>query len=466
MNSKIEILKHYKYKIRISSLDINQLLKKSIVNAFIITITISIISIVNVGSVAPYLYHLLWGLSFILLIDRKEVGAFFYAFLINAFFTSLYIAIQSYIYPDTYGTTSPLNLSWTDDSYFFALCADIIPNRMYVRDSYWEYTHFYAEILKFITPFNISHPLDVIFFQSCTSAILSIYTRQFAVQTTNNTKIGNIVYNLCIFSPFLLMNGGVILIRDTLVAALFMVSLSLFNRKRYFLALIAMVLQFPTRIGTGFILLLLLIFMYLPAIKSFIFQRKYLTLFPIIMIGLITQYFDLIISYFELDSFLLQKGVTYVGREVFGDLEGDENVNVIFLFIQKQNVLLKIILSSLYIFLYPFLSFKGVLSAEGFDIRTFLLSVISPIGFFALNAYFFSAYLSLKREYKHLLLSIIFGFMLIGVFSLQTRHKTILLPLYFIVVAIGYEYSTKNAKKIGLILSSIWLITQVVLTFR
>jgi hypothetical protein len=440
-------------------------LEKILFYLLICILTLSIISLINIESIRFYFYFFLFGLLLILILDKKEVKSFAFPFLINGLFSVLYIAIQSYVYPNTFGTTSPLG-SWTDDSYFFALCADTIPNDMYIRDYYWEYTHFYTEIIKFFTPFKIHFPLDVIFFQSCIAGILSIYTKQFAEQITNNVKIGKYVYYLCTFSPFFLMHGGAILMRDTFVAALFMLTLTSLNRKRYLVAIIAMGLQFPLRIGTGFILLFVCFFIYLPMIKSFFMNRKYLIIFSIIIIVYFSFYIEIILSYTGLDAILIQKGISLAGREVFEALEEGNNGNVIFLFIQKQNILIKSILSGLYIFLYPFLNFKGIFTSAGLDIRTLLLNFIYPIILIGLNAWFFAAYLSSRKQFKSLLISLILGFILIGVFSLQTRHKTILLPLYYIVVAIGYEYSTRSAKKIGFLLSSIWLLIQVVLTFR
>ena len=434
-------------------------------NIIFFSFTIIILAIINFESIAAYLYFYFFGAVVMFLLDRKEFKPFQYAYLTNGFLTVVFITIQTYVYPDSYGTTSPLG-SWTDDSYFFALCSDSLPAGLYVRDNYFEYTHFFSSVIKFISIHKINHPLDVIFFQSIIAGILCVYSKQFANQITDDIKVGNIVFNLCLFSPFLLMHGGAILIRDTFVAAFFMLSLCFTNRRRFILVIITLAIQFFTRIGTAFILIFIYVLIFLPEIKSFLKGRKYLIFLVIIALLFFMVNFVSLIIYLELDSVFLQKGITLAGRETFEALEEGNNVNVIFLFIQKQNILIKSILSGAYIFLYPFLNFKGIFNSEGIDMRTFLLNFIYPLILIVINSWFFAAYLSRSKRFESLLLSLVLGFILIGLFSLQTRHKTILLPLYYIVVAIGFRYATNNSKIIGLGLSLIWFSFQVILAFR
>ncbi len=434
----------------------------------IFALTVLLTLLTNQHSIVGYLYFLLVWTIFILLFDKKETIDFIIAFLYNGLFTIIYVGLETYIYPESYGTTSPLG-SWTDDSYFFSLCADSIPKGLLVREEYWLYSQFYSDLVCFVTPFKIHYPLDIVFFQSGLAAIISTYSKQYSIQCFSNEKLGRMVYYLSIFSPFLLMHGGVILIRDTFVAALFILSLCLINRKRHFFALVAILTQFPLRIGTAFILLPLYIIIYFKDLKCFF--SKHLTLIVItitIMISVVISKQNVIIEYFDIESLLLSKGVSVAGREVFSDLTDTPEMNKIFLFIQQQPFVIKSILSGIYIFLYPFLNFRGIINVQGIDIRTLLLGLVYPVYLFWLNAYFFSA---LFQKYyptrlKLLIFTIIVGFILIGIFSLQSRHKTILLPLFYIVAATGYNYSSKKNKDLGYLISAIWLITQLVLTFR
>jgi hypothetical protein len=442
--------------------------KTTIFAIIIFAVTALLTILTSQNSIIGYLYFLFVWTIFILLFDKKEAVDFIIAFLCNGIFTIIYVSLESFIYPESYGTTSPLG-SWTDDSHFFSLCADTIPKGLIVRDEYYLYTQFYSDLIVFITPFKIRYPLDIIYFQSGIAAIISTYVKQWTIQWFSDEKLGKMVYYLCIFSPFLMMHGGVILIRDTFVAALFILSLCCINRKRYMFAIIAVVIQFPLRVGTAFILLPLYFIIYYNDIKHFFSKHLLFVVVPIIVILIAVYKQDLIIEYFDIESLLMSKGVSIAGRELFEDLIATPEMNKIFLFIQEQQFIIKSFLSGAYIFFYPFLSFKGIMNSQGIDIRTFLLGLVYPIYLFWLNAWFFSALFSehsIMKQLRPLLITIIIGFILIGIFSMQSRHKTVLLPLYYIVVAVGYTYSSKKSKDLGFLISAIWIFVQLILTFR
>ncbi len=443
--------------------------KKILLSLVCFALTVVLTGFVNVRSIQAYIYFLCFGIAFILFLDKKEAWAFTYAFIINAALTSIFVVIQCYVYPESYGTTSPFG-SWTDDSYFFSLIADRIPLGLVTRDYFYEYTAFFSQTIRFVTPFRVYHPLDVIYFQSITAALLTIYSRQFAIQLTGDKKFANTVYIFCIVSPFLLMNGGAILLRDTLVAALFILSLCFINRKRYLIAAVAFSLQFLIRSGTGFIFAPLYFIFYYKEIKSFLFSRKKMAYSVSIIVGIaVGLYFGISYIIDNLSEILLTKGISFAGREVFDDLTATTGMNGIFLFIQNQNFLVKLILSGCYIFSYPFLNFTDFVNSEGIDVRYLLISVVYPIYSFWLNAWFLAAVFEKIKKIKKqkvLIVTFIVGFLLVGIFSLQSRHKTVFMPFYYFFVAAGFVYSSKKHRQIGYILSGIWLLAQLALSFR
>jgi hypothetical protein len=431
----------------------------------VLILIIILIGLINFVSIIPFFFFLFLGSVFFFILDKVELKLYFTGFLINSLLASLFIILQSYIYPDSYGTTSPLG-SWTDDSYFFALCADTIPQNMFLRDNFWEYTHFYTDIIKFLDPFPINYPIDAIFFQSIIAAILAVYSKIFTFQITKNNKASKLVFFLCAFSPFLLMHGGAILLRDTLVASLIVFTLANFERERYLIGLFAITLQFPIRAGTAMIFLIFCAIYYYPKLKVFAKKGNLIIILGGISFLTISIFVLSIVRGFNFEEYFIQKGVSLVGREVFENLKEENNANQIFLLIQNQNFILKALLSAFYIIFYPFLNFKGIFNANGIDTRTFLLNIVYPIEQLFLNTYFFSAFLTLKKEFRPLLLSFSIGFILLGLFSLQTRHKTIFLPIFYVIVAIGVTYSSRNTKIIGASIASFWLILQFLIAIR
>lgn len=429
----------------------------------LIYLTLLLTFAVNWQSTLGYFYYFIIWLIFIVLFDHVETKTFTFAFVVNGFLTVVYITIQCLSDPTSYGTTSPTG-SWTDDSYFFALLADKVPTGLFTRENYFTYSEPFSNLIRFLTPFKIYHPLDVIYFQSGIAALLCTYVKKFTIQITEDKTIGYTAYLFCLVSPFLLMHGGAILIRDSAVAALFIFSLSCINSKRYFPAFIAISLQFFLRIGTGFILLPLYFIIFFNEIKIFFNQFKnYAYIIPLFLLTILLIYIYQSIIIENLNLILLSKGVSASGREIFDDLESG-NGNVIFLFIQNQSFVIKLILSSLYVFLYPFLNSTGSITDHGVDMRTILVNVVYPIYLFWLNAWFFSTFLDKNIKFdkkKLLIIAFIVGFFMIGIFSLQTRHKTIMLPLYYIFVAIGFSLSSKNSKLIGYTISGSWVLIQI-----
>ena len=123
------------------------------------------IAYLRVESLICFLYYALFWFAHALFLLPKLLREFSFAFLVNSSLVSAYYLLQTTVSPETYGTTSGLG-SRTDDSYFFSLIADEIPNLMDTRSNYEEYENFFTSIIKWVTPFKIYYPIDIIFCNS------------------------------------------------------------------------------------------------------------------------------------------------------------------------------------------------------------------------------------------------------------------------------------------------------------
>jgi hypothetical protein len=438
-------------------------------SVLLIAFTSIFILAVNTNSISAYFYFLFFWITFIIIFDYGQLPDFLFAFLCNGFFTSLFILIQSYVYPNSYGTTSELSPTWTDDSYFFTLIADEIPYGMFTRDYYYLYDAFFSNLIKYSIPFKVTHPLDAIYFQSGIAAVLSTYTKLYAYYLSEDKTVSKTGYLFCVVSPFLLMNGGALFLRDTLVAALFMLSLVSINRKNWLIVILIFILQIYVRAGTAFILLLSYPFLYYTSIKNFLINRKNIWVVLTLLFSIIVSVtFALRVFADELNTYLLEKGVSTSGREMLGDfLTGSED-SVIFFFIQSQPLIIRAVFSSLYIFTYPFFNFSRLTSVHGIDARSLLINFIYPLYSIFLNGWFFSVFcgnIKAIKDIKAIKIAFVVTCVLIGLFSLQTRHKTIITPLYYVITAIGCHSSSRQAKYIGFGISSIWFFCQFLLAF-
>jgi hypothetical protein len=431
-------------------------------------VTILGILLVNPSSIANFAYYFLLWNCVVLLLNREDSGNFAFAFVVNSAFIAIYVFIQSTTYPDTYGTTSWHSVSWADDSYFFTLTADSFPPDLLARPFYWEYQHTFSNLIRLVTPLRIEHPLDVLFFQSGTAAMLSTFTSRLAWQWSGDRKLSNTVFVFALVCPFLMMNGGVILIRDTFAAALLVYSLCCLNERRFVLAAVAVAWQLALRPGTAVLLMPAYLILYWPEVLAFVRRHPVLvatgsTVFVLACV----QLTSFAIEFLESRYGVLKIG--FLGRELIADLTADPDANALFLRIQEMPFVVKLFLNGAYIFLYPFLTLRTVLDADYFDVRNFLLSIGIPIYAFWLNSWFFGGTVSagegLKRR-RAIVVTIVVVLVLVGIYSLQTRHKTIIYPLYYLIIAYGFLHATPSARRVGYILSGALVLLQLAATLR
>jgi hypothetical protein len=432
-------------------------------------VTFAAILAVKPSSMAHFVWYFCVWNALILLLHRDQSSDFAFAFLVNSAYVALFVLVQASVYPDSYGTTSPLATSWTDDSYFFSIVADAVPSDLETRPNYWLYEATFGKMVAAITPFRVDHPLDVLFFQSGTAALLATSSSRLMFQLSRDRKLANTVFIFTIICPFLVMNGGVIFLRDTLTAALLVYSLCCINDRRFVLAMLAVALQLSVRPGTGAILMFAYPVIYFAEIRNFIGSRP-ITAGTLAIAFACTSVIAAPLAlqlaggiYAKIDT------VSLLGRELFADLSADPSANALFLAIQEFPYAVRLVLNAAYMFLYPFLSLKPLFDAAHFDLRAIFLGVVAPIYSFWLNAWFFAGALRGKPvidRQRAITVAIAVILILVGTYSLQTRHKTIIYPLYYIIIAIGFAKATPNSRRVGYAISAVLLLVQVASVLR
>lgn len=441
--------------------------KRNLLGGLAIVLTVLATAYVRPYSLVMYAYYFaLWG-GFAYTLHRKQFQDFSFAYIVNSLAIAVFFVVQTRYYPESYGTTSPLG-SWTDDSFFFALAADHVPPSLELRQGYSEYSQPFSTIVKALTLPTTYHPMDVIFFQSGTAALLATFTKRFLWQMSADSRLANAAYILAVTCPFLMMNGGVVFIRDTLAAALFIYALSCLFDRRFILAGVAVVLEIVIRPGTGIILLPAIALIYLSS-QQLVSQRNLLVLalcVPLAAVILLraTVLGDLLPSY---AGAIEQVGLG--GRQVFTDLRADTGSNAIFLSLQEQPFLIKLILNGGYMFAYPFLDPLEPFSTPYFDLRTVVMGIVAPVYAFWLNGWFIAGAITrvraMRRQYQVLWATII-TLLIVGTYSLQTRHKTIVYPLYFIIIAIGMIRAKPLDRQIGYSLSFALVLLQLAISLN
>jgi hypothetical protein len=440
------------------------------VGLFCAIITCILTTILHPFSLVAYWYYFIFWAGFMFLLDREQQRWFTHAYFVNGLLTAIFVAIQIYNFPDSYGTTSP-NGSQTDDSYFFSLLADEIPSNMETRASYFLYESTFPTLIKALTFFRVTHPLDVLYFLSGIAGLVCVYARQLTMQiAASDSRAAKAAYSLCLLCPLFLMNGGAVLIRDTFAGALFLMSLCFIYRARYFTAIICIGMHYALRPGTALLVLPVYGVIYFSEIRTAFTDSRLRTRAFIIGFGALAVLAGLYVMRDEI-SFLLEENTVIIAklsREGMIDNYISLGGQGTFVWVQQQSIPVKLSLAGPYILLNPFLTLSGFSNPIGFDLRTFLMGIIYPLFIFGVHAMALSS-LTVRVAFSDRIWlmfgAFLLGCTLIGVFSLESRHKVVLQPLYYILAAIGIYRASPSQKLFGYALSAGWFLTQIGFAF-
>lgn len=428
-------------------------------------LSLSLCSYITPTAFLSYIYFLIFWVCILLIFHRRELIDFVKSYLICALATIIYFVVQINVYPDSYGTTHPLG-SWTDDSFYFALAADALPPNLFVRDFYWLYDSFFAQILKFITPFKITHPVDTIFFVSGVWAILPVFTGRLALAWTGDASVANAAYYMSLFSPIYWMFGGSILVRDTFTAACFVYSILCVQEKRFLAALIISFLLLALRPASAFLAVVLCLILFW---RPFIYNRKmWVGLFTVIVGSFATIYLlqDVLINYiFKMSSGTSEGGaISLMARELLSST-GQDGGEEVLIYIQDFPFILRLILNGIYVFLFPFFSLDSFMFRDHFDLRMVLLAGAAPVIAVWLNAWFFNGCLVDSVNFplrKSVIVAFGLGLLIIGTYSMIGRHVTVIMPLYYIICAYGLAKSGRRTMLVAYGLAVALFFVQVI----
>jgi hypothetical protein len=420
-------------------------------------------------SLFNYIYFYFFFYIIVVKLMRGDKSDYHILFHVNSFFCILFFLLQKYNFPVSYGFTDPNISSGTDDSFFYTLIADVLPNYFPTRQGYEEQSSTFTSLIKIITPTKIEHPYDIIFFQSGTMALLCVSSTFYANVFVPGSNVTKRVYWLLAFCPFLMMNGGAVFVRDVLVASLLMLSIFLITKKELIFSAAIFVLNFIIRPGTTLLVLPVIAILEIKSFIKIFMAHKSILLYTIIFLFLVVLF-----TFNEDQIYHLFNGtgeggqVSILGRELIAGMDNNNSENALFLTIKRLPFIFNFLLSGLYVFFYPFINMKQIFETNLFDTRALVLSFFCPIYFTFMNTFFFSALFvdSCKLINKRIL---IFAYMillcLIGVYSLQGRHKVISMPFYYIIVSIGMIYSNYKQKLYSFLLSLSLFVAQIFVHF-
>lgn len=408
-----------------------------------------------------YAYTMLLFLVFNYFCDkdhwRKNI-AYFHFYLILAFVMYFIHRMQL---PNYMGLTGPEGGIGTDDvRYYAGLDVKITysTERMDIAMN-----NPYTELLKIVYPFKVGNPIDIIIFNLLGISFLPFLTFKTAIAFFNNRKIALMAERLTLFCPFM-MSIGLIIMRDVICATLILAAFCCFAWKKYIpFALFTGLLVY---LKFGFVVFLgIPLFAYMvlrdnqktrhiipTKLKYFIFFIVFLAAFVVFIVPNL--------------STLTQGRMTpeSMFRDSFLDYLEGANDDSILVKLYSLPVVIRIPALIITFLVIPPLTLN-IFEGNIFIVKNLLQNVMAPIYWWPLYFYFFQflfSYKKLNSPAKSIYYIIIFLALALGMISLQTRHKTALLPFMYIAISYSMVSLGKQHRFISVVFLLLFIAAQLV----
>lgn len=449
--------------------------EKHIINICII-FSITLICIFHIQSLFSICMYFLGALLFNRLFLKENTKIIVRNFTYYLTWTLIIYAIQFIVFPKTIGLTPGQLIpgGGTDDVYFYGQAALDFPSKFPFRGSrggeFNTLTETYAKILRllsaFFHQFFANNPLDLLGFNVAFLTFLPIYmckTLDEIVYVNKEYKIW--LSNLLFVCPFIISNGCVLL-RDGIITVLFCMIIYFYMREDYRKIIVPIAFISCLRLGTALIIIISLL------IAWFFSSIRYLSISKIVECILIIGIGAVVLSLFsaDLEEYVLSKmgGNTFFRSflvEAGSNTASSIGINSEFFAAAKLPLFFRIPFLSIITFVAPMFETRLLVIDNVFIVRNLLLDIIYPMIFSFTLCYFFSGIVYLYKNHKSKIPNIyLCTLILTAVISLQIRHKTMIMPLYYLICVIGKKYCIFS-KYSNIAIGIIIFLTEIVLSF-
>lgn len=384
------------------------------------------------------------------IIFRKLSNRIYLTYIFYVSLAIIYYSLNLSILPEFKGFTGGFRVG-TDDCRFFSQIVDVkfnLPNHCYALTQ----KHLFSVFIDFVFPFKVYHPLQIIIFNVIGITFIPFLGEKiyFYFFRSENDK-QKVVFYLLLLSPTILANG-LIFMREGWTVQFFLIFIyCLLYGKNKIMLLVSFVLLILLR--PSFIVFPVLFYLLNKYYgkKNFYLRIFFSTIAVIPIFGYILNVseginiLEGIIRLGYIDSFLSE----------FGEKS-------IFFKIMKLPFPINTIISFVFFFLSPFL-ILNFYYYDAFIIRNvfslveaIIMLILTPVSLVNI----FNNWHSSNKNNKKLLLIVCVSIFILAIFSLQFRHKIIILPLLYMLLIHNF-----NLKKGYLLFISIYLLIQLFIIF-
>ena len=392
------------------------------------------LTFVDQTSLFSYGYALVLLTATSYFVCKREIKDVFFTYHFYMFCAIILFSILRYQFPEYMGLNGG-DAGRLDDNRFYAQLVDgrVTYYHIVSVDDKMPYTF----LLKWIYPFYINTPLNIIAVNVIPTAYLPIFVRRFSNLVIEDTKVAHYAFWYSMLCPFTLFFGCIIL-RESFTVVMVIAGLCYFIQKKYIPLAVCVTSLIWIRFGTLAFLIIGIIILYKFQLKR---KRRTDLYFTFLIFGVIVAFY---LSYAFLQDFSGGKLGDSVIRATDSERYEDSTIGAIMSLPFPVNI----VLSSVFFMFIPLFSIPKPI--EGHIIMGFFFqSFLTPLFMFFLWKYIFNAsFVALCRrnsvKVKQILYMALLFAILLGTISMQSRHKTVLFPILCILAAYGRVYYDKK----------------------
>lgn len=416
---------------------------------------------VNPLTIVPFIVYggLTWGVARLTL-NAEHTAQHMAVFTAYAFITlGIYLA-QLWTQPAYYGFSGGFGVG-SDDSFFYSLVARSLPDEFPFRAGRFIPDHNFAHMLR--VPARIIwalggrlHPLDLLLFNAAGLAALPTLTRALGLRVGLDARASNLAFLFTAVCPFMMLNG-LILVRDGWEAVLFTGGLLAVVVRRWPLAVALTAATFWLRSGTGLLLVgteALLAYADVRHWARYAYPSRALAVRVVLagVLGLVVA--AVVVNVMGTSEFSFFRS-DFIASTLTRSVEVDEGPSS-FYTIMKLPVFLRVPLGFVFYWGSPFLSLRS-LNMDGIWVPRMFLSNLFSLLFLFYAAWFLRGVIRIVQDRRAgmvlVLIAVFVGILILSQASMQLRHKTVVMPLFYLVVAAGLTRSEDRYRTLGWLFS-------------
>lgn len=431
-------------------------------NILLILLLSVMIGLADPSGYIAYAYTVCIFLFFNYFCKKEYRGDNFALFNIYLIFALMMFFIHRYQLPNYMGLTGPEGGVGTDDVRYYAGLPNVqitySTERMDIAEN-----NPYTILLSWIYPFHIYNPVQIVILNIIGICFLPYLTHRTAEIIMDDKKVATIAQNLMTFCPFIL-SIGLIIMRDIICTSIILAAFVCFANKKYLIFLAFTGLLAFLKFGFVVFLVIILACYYVGHGLENTHNKR----------GSKSMYILMLTVFFALFVVLIMPrlgeltGGRITSDSLFRDsfleyLEG-ANEGSILVKLYSLPIFLRIPALIVTFLIIPPLTLN--IFYDGIFIpKNLLQNVFAPIFWWFLYYYFFMFCISIKKHTskgKTLFWIIILLALALGMISLQTRHKAVLIPFMYIAMGYSMAYPYKKYSALLVLLTIVFIMAQLV----